>query len=222
MAAASALDTLLARGDLWRGVRPPPWQSGVLTTGHPPLDRLLGGGWPRGALVEIGIAPGHGEWRLASPALRAAAAVVLLDPPALPFAPALAAELDLDRLILVRTGSRAEFLDAFRELAAARDCAALLAWTPAGDLDYPTLRQCQLAAGATAALRLLFRPPAAARRPSPAPLRLAARCAVDGLEVWLLRRRGFAVPPRPPRVVLPREAGRRTSAAPLPVRRLAP
>lgn len=79
-------------------------------TRHAALDAVLpGGGWPQDALVEI-LQPAcvHLEWQLLLPSLCARLAahrgpLVLIDPPAIPLAPALAAQgLPMQRVVWVR------------------------------------------------------------------------------------------------------------------------
>ena len=65
-----SITSLLMRQDIWRGGS----QSSIrrtITTGHKPLDRLLHGGWPVGALTELLIQKsGVGELTLLLPMLR--------------------------------------------------------------------------------------------------------------------------------------------------------
>lgn len=150
----------------------------VWSSGHAALDVALpGGGWPVGALVEILQAPDvHLEWQLLLPALRGRLAahrgpLVLIDPPALPLAPALAAQgLPTDRLVIVQTavaGAQARGRAPAGPALAAWACeqalrcaqvAGVLAWWAAG----PSLsagegagrRVPALAGGATAGRRL--------------------------------------------------------------------
>ena len=92
-----AIDTLLdAMPELWKGRRPNGARH-TLPSGHTRLDeRLPGGGWPIGALTEIITArPGLGELSLLLPALAQLGAdgqwVMLVDPPWIPYPPALRA-----------------------------------------------------------------------------------------------------------------------------------
>ena len=47
------LQHLLSQGEVWRGTDRRQADDAVLATGFDELDDLIGGGWPRGALVEI-------------------------------------------------------------------------------------------------------------------------------------------------------------------------
>jgi hypothetical protein len=191
----NALDPLLQRPDLWRGDRGPIAARPGVPTGHAALDRLLaGGGWPRGAVIEIlADGPAHGGLGLLLPALAGLAGegrwVVLVAPPFVPYPPALvAAELDLGRLLSVRAPTQEATLWALEQALRSGGCGAALAWP-----DRPpavALRRLQLAAKAGDALAVLFLPTAAAAQPSPAALRLGVQPRGDGREVAVLRQRG--------------------------------
>jgi len=167
----------------------------ALPTGYALLDQQLpGGGWPSGALTEIlTAAEGAGELQLVLPALAALSAarqrIVWLAPPHLPFAPALAAAgIALRSVVVVRTPKRREVLWAAEQVLRASACHALLLWCR--DLRYAELRRLAVAADASHALVMLFRPREAAQAPSPAALRLALAPAKDGLDVHVLKCRG--------------------------------
>src|ERR1700733_14624094 len=116
------LDALLRdSSQLWRGgemarieARP---------TGFAALDaRLPGGGWPVGALTEIAPAcAGVGELSLTLPVLRTLCregrSVALVQPPYIPYAPALRRSgLELQRLLWIQAQSDAEALWASEQL----------------------------------------------------------------------------------------------------------
>jgi protein ImuA len=94
---------------MWRGDALGSTARGSISSGHAALDRELpGGGWPRAALTELLLAqPGSGELRLLAPVLAAQTAragrhVLLIAPPYIPYAPALAAwGVALERLIWI-------------------------------------------------------------------------------------------------------------------------
>ena len=210
------LEQLLQRPDLWRGqgrrFAPPP----VLDSGHSGLNSaLLGGGWPLGSLIELcpraqsnqalGLC-GWGEWQLLLPALRQGRGqLVLLNPPALPFAQGLIQQgLDLDRLLVVQTRERADFLAAFAELARTPACDQLLAWQPTQALNYTQLRKCQLAADESRGLRLLLRPANALGQNSPARLRLGLSLGRQNLQVQIHKQLGvLGAAPAPIAIDLP-------------------
>lgn len=192
--AAAGLADVLSRGDVWRGdalARLP--QAGV-ASGYPELDaELPGGGWPLGELTELLAArSGIGEVSLLLPALaRLSAAggwLALVAPPFRPHAPAWqAAGIDLGRLLVVEAGKDAAWC--CEQLLAGGGFAAVLAWL-AGQDDPRSLRRLQVAAAEQRTLAFAWRDAAAARQPSPAPLRLMLAAAENGVAVRVMKRRG--------------------------------
>ncbi len=192
------LQALLARPDLWLGDGranvPGPE---TVPTGFAALDALLpGGGWPAGALTEVLLSgEGIGELRLLMPALarlcRQDRWIAWVNPPNIPYAPALAAAgLDLSRILVVRAGTSRDRLWAFEQCLRSGACLAALGWP--GECDDRALRRLQLAAAKGGALGLLFRPERAAAHPSPAALRLRLARSSRSLTVELLKGRGGA------------------------------
>ncbi|MDE2394258.1 MAG: translesion DNA synthesis-associated protein ImuA [Burkholderiales bacterium] len=193
---------------LWRAHQLGRQREAGWASGFAELDAVLpGAGWPARALTELLLAhPGIGEMRLLCPVLAAVQqqqrSVILFDPPALPFASALAAcGLDLQQLYVVRSHAAqrgraggplpaADILWALEQSLASGQVGALLAWLPAR-LAADSLRRLQLAAQAHDGPAFLLREEAARLRPSPAPLRLLLRPAgPDELRLQLLKRRG--------------------------------
>jgi protein ImuA len=165
----------------------------VWPTGHASLDaELPGGGWPVGALCEILQShSAQSEWRLLLPALVAAqrgakglvgtgqqglpsataATVVLIGPPHVPFAPALAAQgLAVQQLVWVKAQTPAERLWATEQALRCEAVAAVLAWLP--QAQSASLRRLHMAAQEHSKLLFVMRPAQAQRESSPAPLRL--------------------------------------------------
>lgn len=184
------------------------WQT--LPTGFAELDRYLpGGGWPRDALTEI--VPeryGIGELSLLMPALAFLSGgthnvghwIVWIDPPFIPYAPALERSgIDPGRLLLVHPsadGNEAleknlpgnNTLWAVEQALRSGSCAAVLAWLEsAGD---KALRRLQLGAEENACWTVLFRPGAALRRSSPAALRLKLHSTTAVTRVEIIKCRG--------------------------------
>jgi len=192
-----SLQSVLLRPDVWRGDRFAQAGEGV-GSGFALLDaELPGGGWPRGALTELLLDAsgsgfgGVGELSLLLPALRACgvdAPLALVAPPLLPHAPAWAAALPLERLLLVDARG-AEVAWAAEHLLGSGALGALLVWLPA-QTDTRSLRRLQLAAEGHPAPAFVFRPAAAARDASPAPLRLRLAGSAQGLQVQIIKRRG--------------------------------
>ncbi len=180
------------------------WKAGTLArpahkgwpTGFPALDAALpGAGWPRGAIIElISEHPGIGEIHLLLPLLRCAPAhqwIAWVAPPCLPYAPALACVgVPLPQLLLIDVHDHAGAIWAGRQALASGACHAVLAWSR--HIDTAALRRLQLAAEESDTPLFLFRPPDAARQPSPATLRLQLAAAHDGLDIVILKRRGPA------------------------------
>lgn len=196
-----SLGDVLARSDVWRGDRLAHADVPGVPSGFPALDaELPGGGWPRGGLVELLPArQGIGEMSLLMPALAHVSArelswVVCIAPPLPPYAPAWAnAGVALSRLLVTRAIGG----DAAWACARALDAdgvGALVAWLP--EADTTTLRRLQLLAEKRRTLIFLFRPAAAARESSPAPLRIGIGASADPgrLVVRLFKRRGGALP----------------------------
>jgi protein ImuA len=179
---------------LWRAHQLGQGGTPVLSSGYAALDaELPGRGWPRRAITELLLAgPGCGEMRLLAPALARVGAdgggVLMIGPPAEPCAVALAQlGIVLPRCVLIRG---ADLLWPFEQALRSGHVGAVVAWMPPG-LQAEAVRRLQLAAHAHDGPAFVVRPPAAARQPSAAPLRLALEGAgPDALVVRLLKRRG--------------------------------
>lgn len=204
-----SLEQLLRRGDVWRGRSQGFVSQAALDTGYAELNtHLLHAGWPLASLVEI-CQPGalqgpansgavsQGEWLLLTPALRQLKEgyTVLLNPPAVPYAPGLIqAGVDLDRLLIVEAEKKTDFLASFTELARADICTALMAWQPKQNLNYTELRKCQLACTDGKGLYLLFRPISVQRQSSPAVLRLWTKLHFRTVEIQIFKQKGSLSP----------------------------
>jgi hypothetical protein len=189
-----------------------------IPTGHGRLDlELPGGGWPRGALVEIlHESKGLGEVSLLFGALKAVAgegrAIAWINPPHLPYAPALAsAGIALEACLVVRPASAEDALWSADQALRSGACGAALFWLPE-KCDYAWLRRLQMAAEAGRTLAVLFRPAAALALATPAPLRVLVSQQGGLLQVSLPKRRG---PPlsRPIAIRLPGRPAAKPSAA---------
>jgi hypothetical protein len=180
------------------------WRAGTLDraapagipSGHALLDaELPGGGWPRGALTEVlhdGM--GLGEVSILLGALRAVAgegrAIAWINPPHLPYAPALAsAGVVLDACLVVRPASAEDALWSADQALRSGACGAALFWLPE-KTDYACLRRLQMAAESGRTLAVLFRPACAASQPTPAHLRVLVAHREGRLLVSLPKRRG--------------------------------
>jgi hypothetical protein len=176
------------------------WRAGEMAagdaraTGYALLDaRLPGGGWPIGALIEIAPAcDGLGELRLTLPALKAwcddGRSVAFVQPPHIPYAPALARfGLALNSLLWV-AASRDEDARWAAEQLLREGAAAVLLWSPVQ--EDRALRRLQLAAEAGKACAFLYRAPAALSNASPAAVRMALCATDEGMCVELMKVRG--------------------------------
>jgi len=189
-----ALEEVLRHPRVWRG-NALAGSVPAVPTGFAGLDaELPGGGWPAGALTELLVpTKGIGELGLLTPALArltcAGKRVVWLAPPCLPYAPALAAAgIDLPHLALIRAAGRHDALWAAEQALRAGSCHALLAWLH--NPGYQHLRRLAVAAEASRALLVLFRPSRAAGESSPASLRIVLEPTQEGLLARILKRRG--------------------------------
>lgn len=193
--ARPAVDQLLReRPQIWRGYSTA--ATPAVASGHTGLDLLLpGSGWPLGAVSELyPHGEGFGELRLLMPALRRIARddarqVVLIRPPYIPYAPALAgAGLPLRRLIWLALETDEEAQWAAEQTLRAGAAGAVLLWTQA-QADVP-MRRLQLAAEEGQALAFVYRPPRVLRNPSPAAVRLALHPAAGAVRVDVIKARG--------------------------------
>jgi hypothetical protein len=198
---SAPLQQVLRHPGLWRGREVSRVELPSVPTGFPRLDaELPGGGWPRGALTEIVFEDeGIGELSLLLPALAALSRgelwIVLVDPPHLPYAPALArAGVDLSRLLLVCTLGTGQTLWAAETALRSGACAAVLTWPGTG--NERGLRKLQLAAEAGGSWGVYFLPASASPSPSPAALRLRLAAGGDeAIRVHIVKRRGGPADP---------------------------
>jgi len=200
MSTRHQLEELLSHPRIWRGRGGVDSHAAFVSTGYESLDRALAGGWPLGSLCELLTDQwGQGEFRLLLPALgrltrRAAAEgpgqVVLVDPPYIPYAPALAeAGVDISRVLVTRCAAAQDVFWTLEQALRCGACAAVLGWCEAADDQ--CLRRLQLAAEATGSWAVLMRPQSFQRQRSPAGLRLMIAAAADaGLDVAILKQRG--------------------------------
>ncbi len=158
---------------------------------------LPGSGWPVGMLTElITREAGIGELRLLVPLLRQLTCerkvVILLAPPMVPYAPALASfGIDLDYLIVIQAANAADRLWAVEQTLKSASFGTLLAWLPQKRTRPEHLRRMQLAAQSATGPVFLFRQLQAQFENSPAPLRLLLLPRPnEQLSVQLLKRRG--------------------------------
>lgn len=200
---ASLLDQLQDRLAIWKAGRTPLRRQAGVATGFAELDAaLLEQGWPQGALMELLVGEvGIGEFSLLLPALAhltAEQGVLLVAPPFLPYAPALAqAGVDLQRLLVLPPCAAREGLAAAELALRSGACGAVLIWEKglaglsAQGLPYLSLKRLHLAAGRGQAMAVLYRSPAQAKHPSPAVLRIGLKQQERRLQLHVFKRRGL-------------------------------
>lgn len=194
-----------------------PWQSGIdglwrarelprhqaadagISTGFPALDdALVDHGWPPAGLVELLSEDyGIGELRLLSPALATLSStddrcIAWVNPPYLPYAPALqAVGIDPARVLLVNANDHAEALWALEQTCKSGACCAVLGWLTEPKQRFTEIRRLQFAAKQGRTWANLFRPIGASGEASAAELRLRlGSLSEDRLNVDIVKRRG--------------------------------
>ena len=181
---------------VWRGGELEHVVHVTVPTGHRLLDRELpGGGWPVGTLSEVlHDGSGLGEISFLCGALARASEgermIAWVNPPHLPYAPALAQSgLALERCLVVRPMNREDALWSSEQAIRSGACGAVLCWL-GESIEYPVLRRLQMAAEAGRSMAVLFRSTAAERLSTPAHLRVTLARANGVLEVRIPKRRG--------------------------------
>jgi len=196
----STLQSILQNPAIWRGDEQARVALPSIPTGFAELDgELPGGGWPRGVVSELLTERrGIGELSLLMPALaqlsRQDGWLVLIAPPWIPYAPALAAHgIRLSRVIVVNTTSDKDTLWAAEQSLRAGNCPVVLAWPTS--VNEHVLRRLQLAAEEGGSFGVVFGEAMRAALPSPAPLRLRLGVHQGRLSVKILKRRGSGLTP---------------------------
>jgi len=190
---SAALDTLLHNAAIWRGSEHSRAESGSVPSGFEILDEVLGG-WPLGALIEIIVRhEGVGELSVLLPALARLSKderwVALIDPPYIPYAPALFhAGIDLAKIVVIRAPGTADTLWAMNQALHSGACSAVIGW-PAS-ITEQAIRRLQLATEAGQAFGVYFARAGATVRTSPVPYRLRIGGNIDDIRIEVLKRRG--------------------------------
>jgi cell division inhibitor SulA/protein ImuA len=192
-------------GHVWRGANGQSTRN-VLSTGFPALDsRLPGGGWPRGAIIEIFVGRyGIGELTVLIPALatltrpvpgdwrfgEAQKWVAWIAPPFIPYAPALTQRgVQIERLLMIHpSAGRKDRLWAIEQVVRSGSSTGVLAWL--AEADDVALRRLQLAAEEHECWTVLFRPLEALQNRSPAALRIRVAQLSAGIRVEVVKCRG--------------------------------
>jgi hypothetical protein len=183
---------------VWRGGELENVVHPTVATGHAALDRELpGGGWPTGTLSEVlhdGVGIGEVTF-LASALVRASEGdrmVAWINPPHLPYAPAIAqATVPLERCLVVRPANREDALWAAEQALRSGACGAVLFWLGHERAqDYASLRRLQMAAAAGRSMAVFFRSTAAEKLSTPAHLRVVLAREQGVLRLRIPKRRG--------------------------------
>ncbi|MFT6578969.1 MAG: cell division inhibitor SulA [Zhongshania sp.] len=192
-----SLKQLLDERKLWRGqqLRPRAAAGDRICTGFSALDTALhAGGWPASGSTELLGEYGIGELWLLMPALRehlSDRAMAWLNPPYLPYAPALAEQgLPANKLLLVRPKTLADQLWATEELLRSGAYAAVLSWFSKANLNDRQLRRLHIAAQEGHCWHIHFRPADLVQQISPAPLRLKLSAANQALQIHIIKQQG--------------------------------
>jgi len=200
-----AIEELARLPGVWRGGELEHAIHETVATGHAVLDRELpAGGWPLGTLSEVlhdGV--GIGEVTFLAGALAQAARdarmLVWVNPPHIPYAPALAeAGLPLECCTVIEPAHREDALWSAEQALRSGACGAVLLWlanampgeSRARTDDYAWLRRLQMAAQAGRSMAVLFRSTAAESSSTPAHLRVVLTRSADALELRIPKRRG--------------------------------
>jgi hypothetical protein len=174
-------------------------------TGFAALDPLLpGGGWTQGAVTELWVkTPASGEMFLLSPLLRHVLRqrqwVLLVDPPAVPYAPAWAGQgLDPARVAWCQSPDTDEAAFCMEQALRLPDVGAVVTWQPQSVRAHAPWHRWILAAeqGTACGFVVHFGEFSAERgalqrsTSSPVPLRIGLEPTSEGILLYLLKRRG--------------------------------
>jgi protein ImuA len=181
---------------VWSGTDLGTTEHEVTPSGFDDLDsELPGGGWPCGGLTEVlQPQPSLCEWRLLAPVLRArvkaGGRIFLVGPPKRPNAGGLAMlGISTESLVWIAATTPAERLWTTEQLVKANPEGAVLAWLP--QVRAEQLRRLQVHSQTCSCPVFLFRPEAALRETSPAPLRVIASLGQDWqISVDIPKRKG--------------------------------
>ena len=196
----SAVAQLLQLPGVWRGGELEHAAQPSIPTDHARLDaQLPGGGWPTGTLTEVlhdGV--GIGELGFLAATLARACKedrmVAWINPPHLPYAPALAqAGLPPSSCLVVRPANREDALWTAEQALKSGACGAVLLWNEtqrAEAHEYAWMRRLQLAAQAGNSMAVLFRSTATERHSTPAHLRVVLTREEGALKIRIPKRRG--------------------------------
>ncbi|HTE13998.1 MAG TPA: translesion DNA synthesis-associated protein ImuA [Burkholderiales bacterium] len=202
--AAQSILSALNHPALWHGNDFAQVATPSVPTGYAELDvHLPGAGWPTGVITEIHVErPGIGELQLVMPAAarltQAERWLVMIAPPYLPYAPALAAHgVKLSRLMLIRPKTLAEQLWACEQALQSESCGNVMLWLDQSSerIAENALRRLQLSAERRDVLAMLFRASRASSCTQAAlRLHVSRQPQTSRTAVRILKRRGGGIP----------------------------
>ena len=180
---------------VWRGGELEHASHPPVATGHPALDRELpGGGWPSATLSEVlhdGVGIGEVSFLMGAAAKASGGArlIAWVNPPHLPYAPALAQSgLALEQCLVVRPANPEDALWAAEQVLRSGACGAALLWMQKD--DYAWMRRLQMAAQAGRCMAVMLRSTAVERVSTPAHLRVVVEREGAMLRIRIPKRRG--------------------------------
>ena len=190
------LDRALNTGLVWQANQQRCTSTEVISSGYGQLDRELPqGGWQTGQVCEIyPLKYGCGDMHILLPALAALSHrqqwIMMVAPPAIPYAPALAmAGIDTRRLLMVHPKDRKEALWCVEEGLRSGHCSAVMGWLPESDPN--SIRRIQLACEANQNFCWLWPDTSHQNSASAASLRLQiTRVSAEMASLRFIKRRG--------------------------------
>ena len=195
MSSSTVINQLLQNNGIWqaseKGILRP-----ALSTGYANLDKKLHySGWPQGAVSELLLSTnGIGEIRLLTPLLsklcQQAGYIVWINPPYLPYGPALSQQkVALDKLIIIKTTSTTESVWAAQQAMTSKSCSAVLLWLPPKTLANE-IRKLSIAAKAGNCWGVIFRSQQFHQQPSAATLRITMQVEQQKHQLSIIKQPG--------------------------------
>ncbi len=190
------LDLALNKGLVWQAAQQPCSSARVISSGYQQLNRELPqGGWQAGQVCEIyPHRYGCGDMHILLPVLATLSHqqqwIMMVAPPAIPYAPALTmAGIDTRRLLMVHPKDRKEALWCVEEGLRSGHCSAVMGWLPESDPN--SIRRIQLACEASKNFCWLWPDARHQNSASAAPLRLqVTRISAEQANLRFIKRRG--------------------------------
>ena len=185
---------------LWKASKIDNEYGQTVSSGFDILDKELPGlGWPQSGVTEILYDHvGIGELKLMMPAISRLSRsqnrwVALVDPPHIPYAPALEHEgVDLTRLLIITKKTLKDYLWALEKSISSKSCRAVIAWP--NQIKDAQVRRLQVASREGNCWTILLRSEKLASRTSPAELRVRLRSCPSAentnMRVKILKRHG--------------------------------